>query len=378
MDRSRLEQLPALPIFPECLLQLTSEDRDVVTKYVFDYAQQCVESLLKDSQGEADEYPACSGDAGSCPENEGYGCCKPNPQPSPPDAVQLEAVRTVIAKMRHAVDKAEAGKLTFYDPDTWANELDAALSATPEPQRQAQGDGRYRPELGVYDEASLRAAGRAWEALQYISDADESGDANHEEINRRQVAIERAIDSHTHFIDENDHYVLRSAQAPHQDRGEIARARAIIDHVVHGERGSDALHEAHDLLTAALTEAKQQGSGEVFGWAMFDEAGRYQTTAITEMARDALLYNGDGVLPKWTARTLYTTPPQGEAKQQAPAAVPDGMLLIQKTDAECLVRDAERFIGIREGTVGGRLARKRVRALLAATPAASEGESRNG
>lgn len=26
------------------------------------------------------EWPECSGDPASCPENEGYGCCKPNPE----------------------------------------------------------------------------------------------------------------------------------------------------------------------------------------------------------------------------------------------------------------------------------------------------------
>lgn len=48
--------------------------------------------------------------------------------------------------------------------------------------------------------------------------------------------------------------------------------------------------------------------------------------------------------------------------------VPDGMLIVQKSDAECLVRDAERFIGESGGTAGGRLARKRVRAILDAAP----------
>lgn len=52
-----------------------------------------------------------------------------------------------------------------------------------------------------------------------------------------------------------------------------------------------------------------------------------------------------------------------EAKQQGPG---EGMLLVKRTDAECLVRDAERFIGENQGTAGGRLARKRVRALLTA------------
>ena len=28
---------------------------------------------------DATDYPECSGDPLSCPENEGYGCCKPNP-----------------------------------------------------------------------------------------------------------------------------------------------------------------------------------------------------------------------------------------------------------------------------------------------------------
>lgn len=26
------------------------------------------------------DYPECSGDPADCPENEGYGCCKPNPK----------------------------------------------------------------------------------------------------------------------------------------------------------------------------------------------------------------------------------------------------------------------------------------------------------
>lgn len=46
---------------------------------------------------------------------------------------------------------------------------------------------------------------------------------------------------------------------------------------------------------------------------------------------------------------------------------PEGFVLVQATDAECLVRDAERYLdGGR--SAGGRLAAKRVRALLAARP----------
>ena len=30
------------------------------------------------------DFPECSGDPASCPENEGYGCCRPNPKDAPP------------------------------------------------------------------------------------------------------------------------------------------------------------------------------------------------------------------------------------------------------------------------------------------------------
>ena len=39
------------------------------------------------------DYPECSGDPASCPENEGYGCCKPNPTRLPvPEARELGTV----------------------------------------------------------------------------------------------------------------------------------------------------------------------------------------------------------------------------------------------------------------------------------------------
>jgi hypothetical protein len=32
------------------------------------------------------EYPQCSGNPASCSENEGYGCCRPNPSPKEEEA----------------------------------------------------------------------------------------------------------------------------------------------------------------------------------------------------------------------------------------------------------------------------------------------------
>lgn len=62
------------------------------------------------------------------------------------------------------------------------------------------------------------------------------------------------------------------------------------------------------------------------------------------------------------ARTAYrlAAPPKADAVD-----LPPGMMLIQKSDAECLVHDHERYaVGHTASTVGGRLAAKRVRELL--------------
>ena len=47
------------------------------------------------------------------------------------------------------------------------------------------------------------------------------------------------------------------------------------------------------------------------------------------------------------------------------AQIEAAMVLILRSDAECLVRDHERFSTTGSSTVGGRLAAKRVRSLLA-------------
>lgn len=194
-----------------------------------------------------------------------------------------------------------------------------------------------------------------------------------------------------------------TTQPPHQDQGEIERrVRELLERFpvkVSSANGYDAawaagFNDAVDLcredairaISIALTEAKQQGNGtETPTLSDCSKALDAAVDVICECTGERRGHIEDDYrfdhLYDAAKRIMdigRTLTPQGEAKQQAPAAVPDGMLLIQKTDAECLVRDAERFIGVREGTVGGRLARKRVRALLAATPAACEGESRNG
>lgn len=54
--------------------------RDAETAYT-----RLTEALATPTAGQGgDEYPECSGDPASCPENEGHGCCKPNPKCSCP------------------------------------------------------------------------------------------------------------------------------------------------------------------------------------------------------------------------------------------------------------------------------------------------------
>jgi hypothetical protein len=45
-----------------------------------DLAKEFLDGIVPRAVMEArEEYPECSGDPASCPENEGFGCCKPNP-----------------------------------------------------------------------------------------------------------------------------------------------------------------------------------------------------------------------------------------------------------------------------------------------------------
>lgn len=65
----------------------------------------------------------------------------------------------------------------------------------------------YNPTTGVYDEQSLRAAGRYWEALESeITAREEWEPGEAERYHRMSIAVERAISAHDHFIDETNAY----------------------------------------------------------------------------------------------------------------------------------------------------------------------------
>ena len=61
----------------------------------------------------------------------------------------------------------------------------------------------------------------------------------------------------------------------------------------------------------------------------------------------------------------YTRANVAQATAAKDAQIEAAMVLILRSDAECLVRDHERFSTTGSSTVGGRLAAKRVRSLLA-------------
>ena len=78
-------------------------------------------------------------------------------------------------------------------------------------QKQA-GTESYDPALGVYDEASLRAAGKYWEALEYESNArDDWAPGEHDRLHRMQIAVERAMSAHDHTITADNEYVRTPA-----------------------------------------------------------------------------------------------------------------------------------------------------------------------
>jgi hypothetical protein len=80
------------------------------------------------ANAEPPEWPECSGDPACCPENEGYGCCKPNPAiPEPP--TQGGAWYPALAQVREVI---ATGPLVFYH----SNEPEAIIRAAIDLERE--------------------------------------------------------------------------------------------------------------------------------------------------------------------------------------------------------------------------------------------------
>lgn len=336
-----------------------------------------------------DEYPACSGDAGSCPENEGYGCCKPNPQPSPPDAVQLEK------RALELLAEAERGPVNEYGSvhrRIAHQAIVAALSATPEPQRQVQGD---MSSLAGSPEWRSRVIGQPPHQDRREVSEPAGGklkctwpDCGHD---TNQVGYSPGCTGgYCHGNDPMTH-AMKKAKA---DLSLMSQAEQILRKAAPYITSSHPEVYEADALRAieyALTEAKQQGSGEAVRW----EARRKNTITgewcdwndCSQKFHDEIV-RGE-TPPGLQARALYTTPPQGEAKRQTAAAVPDGEVRDPHHGGSCswkweggnLFHQSPGSSGwVKCKKIGATPARISAvyQALIAATPAASKGESRNG
>lgn len=93
--------------------------------------------------------------------------------------------------------------------------IDTLKSKAPAPVVQAEPVvvvDKYDPSQGVYDEASLRAAGRYWEAIEYhVNCAEDISKDQLKLLFRQQVAVERAMSAHNHTINSDDQYVPQSS-----------------------------------------------------------------------------------------------------------------------------------------------------------------------
>lgn len=163
MDRSRLEQL--VKEWPNRISEKFDDDYHFGMRSVYEKCAEELESLLKDSQGEAIDYVRRDALRKLKEDDEITGVMvhvdeltdsipvytAPQPtQPSPPDAVQLEKrarLDDAITQALHIADfidgkctNEEAGRKALGWFVQYGRGMIAALSATPEPPRQEQGE----------------------------------------------------------------------------------------------------------------------------------------------------------------------------------------------------------------------------------------------
>lgn len=115
-------------------------------------------------------YPECSGDPASCPENEGYGCCKPNPEDRAPCSACHGAGRVEEANLVHVREhqKGPGHELLWAHCEACDGTGEAAPSPVVEPGAQA---GR-EAELLEFILAHLSSAKRLDMLIDIVHDED--------------------------------------------------------------------------------------------------------------------------------------------------------------------------------------------------------------
>lgn len=170
-----------------------------------------------------------------CANHRGYSRLYAAPQPAPSAVAGEDA----LAKARALLRTMGRNMLNWTAEDVHlAAALRQFIEAAVSPSAPTQGQDHYDARFGVHDEASLRAAGRLWEALEYHANSREDGEpGEYERHSREQIAVERAIASHDHTIDENDNYVRVTPPAP--DGGEAVAIWRLLEVGELIERGDE-------------------------------------------------------------------------------------------------------------------------------------------
>lgn len=121
------------------------------TRWIEDRARDYDAMLAAAPAASGGEYPGCSGDPASCPENEGHGCCKPNPARHVAivcDWKDADPFPTFI--------EAEIGgksvSLEWRDRPDGLKDLIVPVTAAPHPPSAASVSERARIDVPVIDE----------------------------------------------------------------------------------------------------------------------------------------------------------------------------------------------------------------------------------
>ena len=253
-----------------------------------------------------------------------------------PDAVQLEKrAREILmsvnkgylgCKQDNELIAEGAADNVVLRGDTAILAVVAALAATPEPQRQAQGEQAFKN----FHRSLCARFGYTHDDKFWWRDL---------------VSLEEHIAALTEAKQQDDAARERDLLAE-----AIANAGikcGLLRPDIEGLTGPQLLMIADDMAEAL--NAKQQGSGEAVVWQ--ERWGDDEWTPITrEQYEKEVTAAKDGwntLAPGHQFRALGVIAPQGEAKQQAPEAVPDDVRAVEKArdgwkaEAESLRRDRD-------------------------------------
>ena len=143
--------------------------------------EECRAALTAALAAQPAEYPECSGDPRSCPENEGFGCCQTNPQPQPAGEVTVTRREdgSIAAVTRTDAEGRVLSVIAECQRKPQPARVPLTLPPLPEPNGHTWGhDAQMRMTKtpnGHYTAGDLHAYARACAAAWGVTLADEGG-----------------------------------------------------------------------------------------------------------------------------------------------------------------------------------------------------------